>query len=266
MSSSGYLVSAPDYLGFGASAGIMHPYYVAQYSVSTVKDMLLAAQEMFAHYQIPLNGRLFVAGYSQGGNVSMAITKELETRPLPKLNLIATAAGAGGYNLEGIFHTIMAKDSFPSPNYLAYTVQSFRITYDLNTPLSYYFKEPYASRIPSLFNGQNSGTIINNNLSLKLKELFQESFATGMQTGSDTTFLRLLRTNSLHDWKPSKPFRFYHGTADEIVPYSDTDSTYKRMLDLGATSVSFLPLPGNNHATGVYPMLADVVPWFNSMP
>jgi pimeloyl-ACP methyl ester carboxylesterase len=265
IASMGYVALAPDYLGFGSSLGkLTHPYYVAQYSASVVRDFIEAAKEFLMYKQVAHSEKLFLVGYSQGGNVTLAAAKDIESRPISGLVLTASAPGAGGYNLNGIFRTITSQKTYPSPNYLAYIVQSFRTAYDWSTPLSSYFREPYATRIPSLINGTTKSGAVNDGLTEELDSLFQFGFVDAVSGGSDTMFINALTNNNLHNWKPEKPMRFYHGTKDEIVPYSDTDSTYKHMLRLGATKLSLFPLPDKNHGNGVAPMLTDVLPWFNS--
>ncbi len=265
LASAGYFSLSPDYLGFDSVTRFMHPYYIAQYSANAVRDMLLASEEFSKMKNIKLNKQLFLAGYSQGGNVTMAAMKSIESKPVGNFELTASAAGAGGYNLNGIFKTITARDSFPSPNYIAYIVQSFRISNDWNTPLSYYFKEPFASRIPNLINGTTSANTINANLSERLDTLLQQNFIASVKNGTDLQFSNALSVNSLYDWKPNTPLRLYHGDQDEVVPFSDSDSTYRHMLNLGATSVSFVPLPNQDHSSGALPMVSDVLVWFNSL-
>lgn len=264
LASAGYLAVAPDYLGFGTANQLQHPYYEANYSANAVRHLLLAAKEFAKLLKIDLSGQLYLAGYSQGGNVTMASLKSLEKEPIEGLTVTASAAGAGGYNLLEIFHTIFAKQVYASPNYLGYVIQSYRTAYDFAQPLSYYFKEPYASKIPSMYNGSFTGGEINAQLTTQLNDLIQPNFIMAITNGTDVEMRNALTKNSLHDWKPTKPLRFYHGDADEVVPFSDTDSTYKHMKALGATQVTFIPLPGKKHGTGALPMIADALTWFKS--
>lgn len=264
LASVGYVVIAPDYLGFGSSDTIAHPYYIASYSANAVRDMILATQELLPSLKVSLNGKLFLGGYSQGGNATMAALKDIENLPIQGLSITASGAGAGGYDLKGIFETIVLQEKYTSPNYLGYVVHSFQRSYHLSVPFSYYFKEPYATRIPILYDGNTDGNTINSQLNTSLDSLFQSSFLEGLANDKEKQFDSLLKANSLHDWKPSTPLRFYHGTVDEIVPYSDTDSTYQKMLQKGAEKISLVPLQGKNHSTGALPMMADLINWFET--
>jgi hypothetical protein len=59
LSSSGFITVIPDYLGFGSSSNILHPYYIEEYTASSVIDMLIAAKELAAQEQINFNKKLF---------------------------------------------------------------------------------------------------------------------------------------------------------------------------------------------------------------
>ena len=95
ISASGFIAVIPDYLGFGASVNIPHPYYVEDLNARTVNDMILAAKELAAEYELNLTGDLYLAGYSQGGYVTMATHKAIEEKALPGLNLVASFPSSG---------------------------------------------------------------------------------------------------------------------------------------------------------------------------
>jgi dipeptidyl aminopeptidase/acylaminoacyl peptidase len=104
--SAGFVTVIPDYLGFGVSANIVHPYYDAQLAGTTVVDMLKAAKYYLEKENVSISSRLFLLGYSEGGYVTMAAQKEIETHPEHNLTITAAAAGAGGYDLMGMLTTI----------------------------------------------------------------------------------------------------------------------------------------------------------------
>lgn len=264
IASSGYVALAPDYIGFGSSAALPHPYYVAEYAAASVKDLILAAQEMLKTLQMTYKPHLFLAGYSQGGNVTMAAAKELEALPIQGLTLKASGVGAGGYNMEGMFRTIVAQKTFPSPNYLAYILHSYHQAYQLSVPYGHFFQSPYAGKIYSLIDGETSADAVNEALTEHVDSLLQPLFVRDVLNKS-SFFNDLLSTNSLHEWVPKTPIRFYHGDKDEIVPYSDTESTFANMKAKGAAQISFIPLPGMNHSGGVMPMIIDLLPWWKSL-
>ena len=66
LSTMGFITTIPDYIGFGASADVMHPYYVEEYTAGAVIDLLKAAKELAREKNVTFNEKLFLAGYSQG--------------------------------------------------------------------------------------------------------------------------------------------------------------------------------------------------------
>jgi dipeptidyl aminopeptidase/acylaminoacyl peptidase len=59
------------------------------------------------------------------------------------------------------------------------------------------------------------------------------------------------RDNDIYDWKPKAPLALFHGTADDYVPYFNSEDAYKAMRARGATQVSLHPIEGGNHFTSV---------------
>jgi acetyl esterase/lipase len=59
----GYIVLLPDYLGLGESDGI-HPYLHALSEATASIDMVRASRQALAGAGIPLNGQVFLTGYS----------------------------------------------------------------------------------------------------------------------------------------------------------------------------------------------------------
>src|SRR5688572_22752894 len=57
--SAGYIVLMPDYLGYGSSSEIFHPYYDKAYSALAVIDMITASKEFLLREKIGFNDKLF---------------------------------------------------------------------------------------------------------------------------------------------------------------------------------------------------------------
>lgn len=74
---AGYVAVVPDYIGYGASSDIFHPYYDEEHSARAVVDMLKAAKYLLQQEEIATNGNLFLVGYSEGGYVTLAAQKEI---------------------------------------------------------------------------------------------------------------------------------------------------------------------------------------------
>lgn len=260
--SAGYVMLVPDYIGFGASKHILHPYYDQKHSALAVVDMIKAAKTLYKEQNVPVSDQLFLVGYSEGGYVTLAAQKEIETNPAHGLKVTASAAGAGGYDLVEMLRLVKSGKAYSYPAYLAYVLQAYNNTHQWNRPMSDFFQEPYASKMAALFDGSKSGSAINRELTKDPKALFNPVFFGALQDSQQELALKqALQANSFYDWVPQSPTRLYHGTADDVVPYSNSQKTYERFVAGGARQLEFISIPGKGHGSAFEPMLQSLVPW-----
>ncbi len=263
LASAGFIAVIPDYIGFGESDDLLHPYYVEEVTASSVLDNLSAAAELANDKDLNFNSRLFLAGYSQGGYVTMAAHKAIETTGLEGFDLIASFPAAGGYDVKGVQEYFFAQDTYEDPFYLAYVALSYQTYYDWDNALSTFFQEPYAAAIPDLFGGVNTAGTINNALTTSIADLIQTDFRANIDTGEEYAFIvDAFNENSLLDWTPTRKMFMYHGDADVTVPYQNSVDTYNHFIAAGASPdvVTFTTLPGEDHGSGIGPYVADFVP------
>jgi len=263
LASPGFIAVIPDFIGFGSSTHIMHPYYVEELTSSVIIDNLKAAKNLADQKDTDFNGKLFLAGYSQGGYATMATHKAIEEDGLTGFNLVASFPASGGYDVKGMQETFFSLDTYDEPFYLAYVARSYQSTYDWTQPLSDFFQEPYASLIPDLFDGSKSGGEINDELTNIIADLVQPTLLSDIDTDSDYNFIvTAFEENSLLDWTPQKPMYMYHGTEDITVFYQNSIDTYNKLISNGASEliVTFTPLPAATHGSGVGPYIEDFIP------
>ncbi|MBC8155771.1 MAG: alpha/beta hydrolase [Bacteroidetes bacterium] len=249
-SSQGYIIAAPDYIGYGVSKDLPHPYEHRSSLATASLDMLRAAREFLEANRITgakanWDGRLFLAGYSEGGYATMALQKKLEEDP-DEFNLVASSCGAGAYHKSAFMREIInTKTSSASSitRLYVWVLLTYDRIYGLNRPMTYYFKEPYAARIAT--EGYRA------EISVSLNETLTDSFKKAINDGTDTAFLNAVADNDIHDWQPRKPTRLYHGDADVTVSYINSANAYTAMKARGATNVALIPIRNANHATGL---------------
>ena len=260
-SSSGFVTVIPDYIGFGSTSTTIHPYYVEDALAGSVVDMLHATVELAEQKNVTLDERLFLAGYSEGGYVTMATHKAIETDGVGELELVASFPGAGAYDLTDMQERLFALDTYEHPFYLGYIALAYQQTYDFNSILSDFFQEPYASRMPSLFDKQKGSGEIDSQLTTEIDALIQPELRTGFKTEMRYKYLvDAFEENSLTDWKPTKLMYMYHGTSDSTVPFENSKHTYDALIANGASPdiVTFTSLPGD-HTSAVTPYVADLL-------
>lgn len=264
LASTGFISVVPDFVGFGSSADILHPYYVEDLTAPAILDMIRAAREFVEDRNFHFNGKLFLAGYSQGGYATMATHKAIEQSGLDGFNLIASFPAAGGYDVKAMQEYFFGLASYSEPFYIAYVAFAYKTHLaGWTQPLSDFFQEPYASRIPGLFDGSMNGSQINGQLTSVITDLISPGLLANIDSDPKYGYIvDAFNQNSLTDWKPTIRMMMYHGDADTTVPYSNSVITYQKLIANGASSsvVTLTTLPGADHGSGFFPYLEDFVP------
>ncbi|MEH0156737.1 lipase family protein [Limibacter armeniacum] len=262
----GYIAMAPDLIGFGTSKDILHPYYNYEYTAKASTDMMMAVEEMMRELEVNYTKQLYITGYSQGGYSTVATMKWIETHPEDfDIEIARVAAGAGGFNIKGVMQDVLQEETYSSPAYLAFVVQSYNETLWGGNNTSQYFNTPYDAQISTLLNGTSGQSDVNAALPKVVNELFTESFLTELAVGAESEFVTALQDNSIDDWAPKAPLKIYHCKADEILPWENSEQTVLKMQANGATDVSFEVTEGDSHATGGKFMLISAVYWLQGL-
>ena len=241
--SNGYLLALPDYIGYGESEDLKHPYEHAESTATSSYDFLEAVKEFTDYKGIGLDDRLFLAGYSQGGFSTMALTKLIEENHIDKWTITAAAPGAGAYHKTAFAENIMSiTEDIPYMDVYLWVLYSYNWVYGLDRPWSYYLLEPYASEAEARTDGPFP--VSNNNP----QEIFTEEFLAEL-ADEDSPFITALKDNNRYDWRPTVPMRLYHGTTDDYVPPFNSQDAYDAMNARGAEQVELRLLNGKDHFT-----------------
>lgn len=264
--SAGFVVVMPDYLGFGASTQVFHPYLHMESTVTSILDLFRAVKEMSSKTDLKLNlsKDLYLMGYSQGGLSTLQLHKAIETSYSGEFNLKAVGCGAGPYNLSSLTDLIVTTTTFLQPYYIAYIMKGFKSVSSFANPYSDIFNEPYASRIDGLFDGINSGSAINNQLTTNMVNLFTSEFRTTLNTNAKFKAMRdALAASSVPAWKIKTPLILTHGQADTDVSPLMSKQLYDDLIKLdAAVPVTYLPLAGMDHGLASAPSLVNFVKRF----
>ena len=266
--SAGYILVIPDYLGFGSSEDIVHPYYRSDITGQTVVDMLIATKELANLEGYNYNGDVFLSGYSEGGFATMAAHYNIENNNYSNINLVASAPAAGGYDITGMLNYFLSRETYHVPYYIAYVAIGYKTSYNWDISLNTIFNEPYASNIPEYFNGKFSGSQINNVLNDTISSLFNEKFLNETYSNNDfSIFVDALEDNSLDNWTPRNKMFMYHGSLDITVPYQNSVDTYNRFLSKVSDKsiIEFITLDGKDHSSGSLPYILDIFEKFNAL-
>lgn len=258
---NGYILVCPDYIGYGESKNVPHPYSHRATLASASLDMLRAAREYISSdATVNWDKRVYLAGYSEGGSATMALYKKMQDEVPTEFNLRAVSCGAGAYDVTGFTKALLSKPSSGEVNAnrtFVWTLLTYDQIYKLNRPLSAYFKEPYLTEITK---NRQASTI-----TVSLDQIFTDQFKQGILNGTDTAFLNAVADNNSYDWKPLTPLQLYHGDADTQVFFLNSQNAYDAMQKRGAgATVQLIPLPGKTHTGGITDWLLGSYTFFTT--
>lgn len=261
-SALGYATSIPDYLGYGESE-ILHPYVHAKSSAVAVIDFLRASRSYCQKNDIVLGTELFLGGYSEGGYVTLATQKEMERDYSDEFDITAVAPMAGPYDLVSTVDTLLNHTEYEWPAYMAFMFLAYDTVYGWGR-LNDVIKSPYAELLPGLFDGTHTLRDINDQLPNQVTALIDSGFIADYLNGDEPEIQAAFQENTLLDWAPVAPVRFYHGDADVTVPYQNSVTAVDSLTANGGVDVELVTIPGGTHESSATAAILDAVNWFES--
>jgi pimeloyl-ACP methyl ester carboxylesterase len=258
----GYLLVAPDYVGLGVST-VPHPYLHADSEADAVVDLLRAARDVVAAAGMDWPDALLLAGFSQGGHATLAAQRLLEAAPIQGLAVTAAASIAGPFDLAGISVPFALEGrSKASSLYLAYMVGAYANIY--GEALASALRDPYASNVPVLFDGQHDGDAIMAALPANPREMFHEEFLQAYARGEPNWLRERLTENGLYEWSPRASIRLYFGALDVDVSPRDAQVEARRLNARGGT-VTAVDVGEFDHEGSVLAAVPAVLAWFDQL-
>jgi pimeloyl-ACP methyl ester carboxylesterase len=226
----GYIVVAPNYAGYDTSPLSYHPYLHADQQSKDMIDALTAARSALGG--IPAagtsdGGKLFIAGYSQGGYVAMATQRALQDLGQTPTAVVPMS---GPYALEAMGDAIISGSvNLGSTFFIPLMVNSYQNAYgNVYSALTDFYSASYASGIDTLLPGSSYSTLVGSGL---LPQLALFSNATPV-TGNATLDAMLA--------VPSDPL-FAAGFGDPYLINNSVRVAYA--MDAAANPDGFVPTP-----------------------
>lgn len=263
LAAEGYVACSPDYIGYGSSPE-PHPYLHAATSAGTVLDAIRASKRFCKRYDVELDGRLFLVGYSQGGYVTLAAQRAIEEGANVGLDLTAVASLSGAYDLVGIVEIMLANPNDNDVVLAAYFITAYNDIYGWGR-LSEIFVPPYDALVTGLFDGTRSFRDVEALLAPTVGSLLDPGFVGRYLRGEEPEMLGAIAENSLLDWTPSAPLRLFHGSADTTVPYINAVTALDTFNQRGAADVQLITFNGLGHEPGIEAAIEPALAWFRSM-
>ena len=226
----GYIVVAPDYIGYGSSENMRHPYLYKRAVAHTAANMLSAAVEFLNKKRVPFQRDLFIMGYSQGGHGALAFASALQNSSM-NFKAQAVSAGGGPYDMLYTVRELMEQKTVQR-FLLALLLQSYSSIYNWNLD-DIVKKEEWADIISSTFKYESIVEAVRD-LPDKTRTLLRSDFIQDIYSKEYNFYQSALEENSVYDWEPDFPLFLFHTRGDQVVPYKNMEIAYRSFRASGA--------------------------------
>jgi predicted esterase len=305
IASTGYAVAMVDYEGMGDNTDTQ-PHVVGVVLAQQVIDLLRASRDIIggtagnSSSPCSWNSQLFLMGYSEGGYVTMAATRELQLNHAAEFTITASAPLSGPHDLSGVMRgVILAGSTFKAPYFVPMLLTSYNYAYGGQTALfniGAAMSPPFDKTIPPLFEGNTQSDKINEamgmtydpvNLIIPRTTLTRQFIdQLSLDTSPVVAFMKENDSYRLPGqvnsfWVPTIPMRMIHHKNDDLVPYSNSQVAFNAFSSAGAKKRVFMG-PGVElvestvtinistdpiktvHLSAAFPELSDGWKWLDS--
>ncbi len=275
-----FMTIQPDYIGYGDS-NESHPYVLKKSLANATIDMIKASIAFANKAKLPINGQVFLSGYSEGGYATMAAAKEIQQNH-PEIHLMAVAPMAGPYDLETMAVETLKSPIMAFPPFLAFIVNSYANAYS-DIKIDDIINKPYASKLNTLFDGKHSAmqiyaslpNALDGNISKQATDrLFNPSYSDDLIANSDNKLRVHFRENSVIDWAPKMPMKLVQCTNDKIIPFAMNTLAVNSFKEHGSNLADVVSIqnipddpldPTKVHSDCAVEAYKVVIPWFDAI-
>ena len=264
------LVIMPDYIGYGATSDMIHPYMNHELCAVNSVDALEAGFELFDELSaadMKTGWQTIVAGASQGGGNALAVHKYMDTRPdlSAKWNFSHSYCAAGPYSPSLTVRKYIEVGKTDHPVLFPLTLKGLRDSYPEilgRFPEERMFSQAYiASKdiIDAALESRQYTTAELNDLCIEyLKttsddrdlasdEIYVEDIVSDelLDSGSElyAALFECLEMNDLTEgWTPVHPIKLYYSEVDTVVPADNAFAVRDAFGTGKVTLVKGLPL------------------------
>ncbi len=198
----GFISVLPDYLGFGVSAGMLHPYLHADTLSSATVNMNRAARTFFPAVNATSNGQLFLAGYSEGGYATLATQRLMEQSLSAEFSVTASEPGDGPYDLTGTAAYTVGLMNQVEPAFTGFFIKAYDSLYNNPSKIDYYFSSTYVDKVNTIFDGTHDRSQVSIALGgpgVVTSTLLNPAFITSFLGTGETALKAHITENDIYD-------------------------------------------------------------------
>jgi pimeloyl-ACP methyl ester carboxylesterase len=246
IASTGYAVALVDYEGMGDNTD-PQPHVVGARLAQQVIDLLSASHDIIGGTSSPCswNNQLFLMGYSEGGYVTMMVTRALQLNPVSPFTVTASAPLSGPQDLSGVQRGVITSNSaFKAPYFVPMIITSYDYAYGGQMNLfsaDFAMLPPYNTKIPPLFDGNFQSDTISEAMGMafnpvkliKTESILTSDFIAQLSDDNSDLVAFLRQNDSYRGWTPTVPIRMIHHKSDELVPYGNSQVAFNTFSTAG---------------------------------
>ncbi len=240
----GYGLIIPDYMGYGVTAGDVHPYLVMDLTARQVVDMYLAVRPWLeAVDRIPDDPQIDLMGYSQGGATTMAVLHLIETEydnteSMDHIALHRVFAGGGPYDVKATYERFVNTDTAGYPVAVPLVLQGMIKGNKLNMKMEEMMQPWLCNHMDDWINSKRyTSAQINGFIGTKVTHEILTEEAMEQKSAKVAELYKAMTVNSIisYNWTPKAAVYIMHSMDDETVPYTNATRAKSKWKDANIT-------------------------------
>ena len=238
-----FIIVAPDYYGFGITEKEPQAYCISRANGRASLDAYLAAKRMIEDQKVKKGKDFVIAGYSEGGQTTMGVLREISERH-PEIKVKRAFAGDGPYDINSMYDAI-ANGTTEMPSTVCNVLYAYNHFFHLGYGIHDYLKDPVAKNFDKWFlSKQNKRVALDEEL-IKTKKTSDFCTEAVLDNGSPLSqrFKAAFSQDALASgWTPRSDLdvMLFHDTKDDVVPVDNFYAMRKFLKDNGIKTEEFV--------------------------
>ena len=240
----GYGLIIPDYIGYGVTSNMVHPYLVMDLTARNVLDMYLAVRPWLKAVGMePEYDDLYLMGYSQGGATTMAVARLIETEYNQYMaddvvNIHRVFAGGGPYDVKATYERFVTTDTAGYPVAVPLVLQGMILGNELNMKVTDMMQPWLYEHMDEWVNSKKyTSAQINKLIGTKVTHELLTQEAMDQKSEKVAELYKAMTENSIiaQDWEPISSVYIMHSMDDETVPFANASNAKSRWAESNIT-------------------------------
>ena len=220
----GYAVIVPDYIGYGVTSHMVHPYLVMDVTARNVLDMYKAVILFLEKAGCkPQYDDIYLMGYSQGGATTMAVQHLIEHHD-EDVKIRRVFAGGGPYDVKATYDRFVETDTASYPCAVPIMMQGMIVGNKLDLDMRELMAPYIYDHLDEWVNSKRyTASQINEMIGTNVTHELLTSKGMDRTSKEISEMYKAMTNNSIlsYSWTPKAPVFIMHSIDDETVPYDN---------------------------------------------